>query len=88
MAMSLDYFAENYLSMCAGLPVVNMTGLSGEYQIDLQWTATQDPAISFAVNDPEFLTTAEAQLGLQLEKRVVPHKLYVISHANRTPSGD
>jgi uncharacterized protein (TIGR03435 family) len=86
--LSLDFFAEIYVSQCVGTPVVNMTGATGEYKIDLQWMPTEDPAISYALMDPVFLVTAEKQLGLQLEKRTLPHKINVIDHASQAPTGD
>jgi uncharacterized protein (TIGR03435 family) len=87
-AMSLDFFAEYYLSVCAGIPVINMTGSTAEYKIDLQWMPAEGPTISDPKKDPEFLIAAEKQLGLQVEKRTVPHNICVIDHANRSPSED
>ena len=64
----------------AGRPVIDRTGLPGEYQIDLQWTTDRTRT------DPEFpvLTTAlREQLGLKLEATKGPADFLVIDSAQR-----
>jgi uncharacterized protein (TIGR03435 family) len=68
-----------------GLPVIDMTGLTGEYKVDLTWTPTVDPDFR-GTKDPAILNAAKKQLGLILEKRKSPMNILVIDHLNRLPS--
>ncbi len=58
----------------AGRPVLDSTGLTGSYDIDLQWAAMDlhaDEAASTTSNDgPSLFTALQEQLGLKL----VSHK--------------
>lgn len=60
----------------AGMPVVDKTGLAGEYDFTLSWDESQGPALTTAV---------QQQLGLKLEPQKVPVSLFVIDSA-RKPS--
>lgn len=86
-AISLESLAAN-LSPSAGLPVVNMTGLTGKYKIDVRWTPTpaEDTDGTRTLNDPEFVRAIQEQLGLQLEKRRAPFEMFVIDHIERVPT--
>ncbi|HET9777590.1 MAG TPA: TIGR03435 family protein [Gemmatimonadaceae bacterium] len=64
----------------AGRPVIDRTGLTGEYQIDLQWTTDRTRT------DPEFPTLSTAlreQLGLTLDATKGPADFLVIDSAQR-----
>jgi len=68
------------------LPVIDMTGLTGEYKVDLNWPPTEDPNVIPGGNDPAILNAAKNQLGLIFEKRKSAMKVLVIDHVNRLPS--
>lgn len=60
----------------AGMPVIDKTGLAGEYDFALSWDESQGPALTTAV---------QQQLGLKLEPQKVPVSLFVVDSA-RKPS--
>lgn len=80
LALDVTYGAE------LDRPVVNMTGLTGAYDIELHWDPT--PGIIYGMKDPAFLATMRSQLGLELEKRNLPIEILVIDHAETTPSAN
>jgi uncharacterized protein (TIGR03435 family) len=81
------------LSARLGLPVVDKTGLKGNYAFNLHWTpdkkqdealeqsgepvAPEPPADS---NGPSLLTALQEQLGLKLEPQTEPVQMLVIDH--------
>ncbi len=85
-AISLDDLSLHYLSICVSGPVVNMTGLHGEYKIDLHWTPT--PGVNYAITDPAFLSAVENNLGLRLDKRAMPFDIFVVDSVDRQPSAN
>jgi len=74
-------------------PILDRTGLTGEYDIDTHWTperqtmsplTTQpngEPATE--VNDPALTTALDEQLGLKLERTKGPIKTLVIQAVGR-----
>jgi uncharacterized protein (TIGR03435 family) len=84
-AITMDDLAEQLWGL-AGLerPVVNMTGLTGRYDIDLHWMPPEPPAYP----DPAVLTVVETKLGLRLEKRTLPFKVLVVDHVEKAPSAN
>jgi len=88
VAISLDVLA-NDLNTMAGMdnPVINMTGLSSEYKIDLHWTPEEDEqSTSLKILDSGFRNAVQEQLGLKLEKRKLPSNLFVIDHVDSVPT--
>ena len=77
--VTLDQIAAE---MVAGRTVVNRTGLTGGYDIDLRWTpdATQVPADDAP---PVLATALREQLGLRLESMTLPMDYLVIDSAER-----
>jgi uncharacterized protein (TIGR03435 family) len=77
-----------YLQQFAGLdlPVVNKTGLTGEYKVNMHWEPTEDPNFLSRGKDPGFKDAVESQLGLQLKKSTAPINMLVIDHIERAPS--
>jgi uncharacterized protein (TIGR03435 family) len=65
-----------------GLPVLDQTGLKGDYDFTLLWVA--DP--SFGPNDLTLSTALEQQLGLKLEPQANSVDLLIIDHAERAPA--
>jgi uncharacterized protein (TIGR03435 family) len=84
-AITMDGLAEQIWSR-AGLerPVVNMTGLTGVYDIDLHWTPPESPSIV----DPAILSVVEKKLGLRLEKRTLPFNVLVVDHVEKAPTAN
>jgi uncharacterized protein (TIGR03435 family) len=62
----------------ADRPVVNMTGLAGNYEFTLTWTPDETSAPLFQA--------LKQQLGLKLESRRLPINILVIDHANKIPT--
>jgi uncharacterized protein (TIGR03435 family) len=61
--------------------VLDETGLTGAYDIDLTWT----PEGQDADTGPTIFTAVQEQLGLKLEGRKDAVAVMVIDHADRTP---
>ncbi len=84
---TLELFAKN-LRYRAGLdrPVVDMTGLTGKYTIDMHWTPPEPPSNGSV--DPAILSVMESKLGLRLEKRKLPCNVLVVDHVEKAPSAN
>ena len=65
----------------AGRTVIDKTGLSGNYDIDLTWTPDDQPAT--ADSGPSIFTALEEQLGLKLVPAKGPVDVFVIDHVER-----
>ena len=86
------------LSLSLNMPVVDKTGLTGEYDMNLKWTPdpaapafgdVRDPADIPAPDPsrPEIFTAIKEQLGLELKAEKGPVDVIVIEHAERpTPN--
>jgi uncharacterized protein (TIGR03435 family) len=62
----------NLLSQIGPGPVVDRTGLTGEYDFKLSWNEAEGPALTTAVQE---------QLGLKLEAEKVPVSMFAIDSA-------
>jgi uncharacterized protein (TIGR03435 family) len=79
------------LSRVTSRIVVNRTGLTGTFNLDLQWTdltvllsPTGSPADPPPPGDgPSFFTALQEQLGLKLESTKGPVDVLVIDHAEK-----
>ena len=88
MAITPDLLAANLRGFAdPDLPVVNRTGLTGEYKIDMHWEPSDDPSLSGPA-DPGFKQAVKDQLGLELKKSTDPMDVLVIDHIERTPSAN
>jgi uncharacterized protein (TIGR03435 family) len=79
----------NTLSRRVGRPVINRTGLAGEFQFELSWLQDmQAGAAPAAANDgPSLFTALQEQLGLKLESSRGPVEVLVIESVERpTPN--
>jgi len=66
-----------------GRIVIDRTGLSGKFELDLRWSA--DP--SQPSDDPPLVTAIQEQLGLKLEPRTEQVPAVIIDHAEQpTPN--
>ncbi|HTS50569.1 MAG TPA: TIGR03435 family protein [Bryobacteraceae bacterium] len=78
---SMDVFAA-VLYGPTGRPVVNKTGLEGNYEIELSFARDQDTDSPL----PSIFTALQEQLGLKLEAQKVPVEMLVIDHVERVPT--
>lgn len=72
---SLTRFAEE-LTRVAGRPVLNRTGLSGHYDIEVEWSDDDDEDSQM----PTLFTAIREQLGLTLESQKAPVEVVVVDH--------
>ena len=71
-------------------PVLDKTGLTGRYDIELEWTPERlqmQSAPALDAGPPSIFTALQEQLGLRLESAKGPVKTLVIDHVER-PSGN
>jgi uncharacterized protein (TIGR03435 family) len=79
--------------------VIDLTGLSGPFAVDLQWlpealreriaAGGPPPVLNGApvdVNLPSLYTAVQEQLGLRLEPRKGPVEVIVVDHAEKVPT--
>lgn len=71
-------------------PILDMTGLKGQYDIDLQWMpdTNANPPVESGDMTPSLFAAVREQLGLKLEARKGPLDVVVVDHAERTPIGN
>lgn len=62
-----------------GAPIVDRTGLTGAFDIDLRWSTDAAPA----ADAPVLPTALQEQLGLKLQRERVPTEVLVIEHVER-----
>jgi uncharacterized protein (TIGR03435 family) len=65
-----------------GRPVLNKTGIQGNYDIKLDYAA--EGATDSTL--PSIFTALQEQLGLKLESQKVPVQMLVIDHIDKTPT--
>jgi uncharacterized protein (TIGR03435 family) len=73
---TLVRFSEE-LTRVAGRPVLNETGLTGRYDIEMDWAADDDDD---DIDAPKLLTAIKEQLGLALESRKAQVEVVVVDH--------
>jgi uncharacterized protein (TIGR03435 family) len=79
-SVSLSTFAK-MLSRPLGAPVVDKTGIEGNYEIDLKYAPKEDPSSEL----PSLVTALEEQMGLRLEPEMIPVEFVVIDHLDKVP---
>lgn len=93
VAQNLDMFAD-LLSRLAGRPVLNQTGLKGDYDFTLQWTPDEgrgqmpggppgEAAPPSDASGPSIFTAVQEQLGLKLEPQKAPVDTIAIDRVER-----
>jgi uncharacterized protein (TIGR03435 family) len=90
--VTLGFFLQR-ISAQLERPILDRTGLTGEYDIDMHWTPerqTMSPVTTQAksepateVNDPALTTALDEQLGLKLERSKGPIETLVIQSVER-----
>jgi uncharacterized protein (TIGR03435 family) len=83
--VSMESFAE-FLSSEAGRPVLNKTGLTGSYELTLDWASDNAPSPNDATTLPSIFTALQEQLGLKLESTKGPVETLAVDHVDRTPT--
>ena len=81
---TLDRFCD-VLSRNLDRPVLDMTGLSGNYDFVLDYTPN-DPKVLDTGGAPSIFTAVQEQLGLKLESRKGPMEMFVIDRIEKTPT--
>jgi uncharacterized protein (TIGR03435 family) len=70
------------ISLTAGRPVIDKTGLKGFYKYTLDWlSANQPPDPNLAI--PSIFTAVQEQLGLKLESVKAPVEMLIVDHAEK-----
>lgn len=91
-AVPIVVLAEQF-ALRLGRTVLDMTGLKGNYDIDLEWTSDEG-ALPFLEGSPDpvpppdpqgqtILAALKEQLGLKIESRKAPVNVIVIDHVER-----
>jgi uncharacterized protein (TIGR03435 family) len=73
------------LSRQLRLPVIDTTGLSGAYDINIEWTQDEPNGAPSEAPGPSIFTAIQDQLGLKLEWRKSPMDVMVIDQADKLP---
>ena len=80
---ALADIARNLSGMVGGRPVLDRTGLTGLYDLELTWTPDQQPAAGADTSGVSVFTALQEQLGLQLDATTGPVEMIVIDNADR-----
>ena len=89
--VTMDRFAE-FLARRMDLPVLDMTGLKGNYDLTLDWvpesrqSGENKGAVGDSPSGPTLVDALLEQLGLKLEPRKAPIEIVVVDHAERVPT--
>lgn len=77
------------LSGQLGRPVVDATGLTGEYDISLSWVPQRpDSVTADDPSGPDLIAALQQQLGLKLEPKKGPIEVLVVDHAEKIPTAN
>jgi uncharacterized protein (TIGR03435 family) len=69
------------LSNPVGRKIIDKTGLTGKYEVNLNWASNDDPRSGDT--GPSIFTALQEQLGLKLEPAKAPIDVVVIDHLER-----
>ena len=86
--MTMDQFAEQFQEMAGGYldkPVVNSTGLDGQYDLAVHWTARGSLPHAGA-DGISFFDAVDKQLGLKLTLETAPRPTLIVDSENETPT--
>jgi uncharacterized protein (TIGR03435 family) len=72
------------LSTLVDRPIIDMTGLTGVFDVKMEWAPEHSPASENGSAD-DIYTAIQQQLGLRLEPRKAPMDMLVVERAERTP---
>jgi uncharacterized protein (TIGR03435 family) len=77
-----------YLAIPFRRPVLDLTGLTGRYDIALDLTIHAGSEVRPEDMASLVLSAVQEQLGLKLEARKGPVEIFVIDHVEKTPTGN
>jgi uncharacterized protein (TIGR03435 family) len=80
---TLDFFAKTLLSTAADRPVLNQTGLTGLFDIHLEFAPETAAPADDPAGGPSIFTAVQEQLGLKLEPSKAPKEFLVIESVER-----
>jgi bla regulator protein blaR1 len=90
---SMAFFAKNFLVGQVGGPVIDETGIQGNFDFSMDWAPDDlsarrpadagDPPVAPDLNAPSFFSALREQLGLKLEAGKGPVEVLVIDHAEK-----
>ncbi len=75
-----------WLGRFAGAPVADRTGLTGKYDVHLEFTPDPAPGADAPDPGPDVFAAVQAQLGLRLVAQKVPVEMLVVDHAEKVPT--
>ena len=67
-------------------PIIDRTGLSGMYEVKLEWTLSRQTQNADTAPGPSLFTAVTEQLGLKLEARKGPVEILVVDRAEKVPA--
>ncbi len=82
---SMRRFAE-FLTDEVGRPVVDKTGLTGSFDLTLDWSVDDSTTRNDTETGPSIFTALQEQLGLKLESGKGPVETIVVDRAERAPT--
>jgi uncharacterized protein (TIGR03435 family) len=87
--VSISMLADALQAVVLDRPVVDGTGLKGNYDFDLVWTPGPDEfggrgsAVPSDASAPDIFTAIQEQLGLRLDSRKTPVESLIVDHAEK-----
>ena len=87
--LTIDQFARYIMLNAVNRPVVNRTGLTGNFSLELDYTRSLAPAAPAGANDPppdsstSIFTALQEQLGLRLQPITLPLEVVIIDRVER-----
>jgi uncharacterized protein (TIGR03435 family) len=84
---TMDRFAAT-LSQHLDHPVINKTGLEGQYSLSLSWTPEGARPRADGMTGPSIFAAVEEQLGLKLQRGNEETELLIIDRAEKVPTGN
>ncbi|MDP9172023.1 MAG: TIGR03435 family protein [Acidobacteriota bacterium] len=89
MGVFADFLSRRRAELPADLPVLDMTGLKGFYNLTLDWVQESKgdaAAVAESKSGPLLPEAIQEQLGLKIEARKAPVGILVVDHAERVPT--
>ncbi len=82
----------NLISGSVDRPIIDSTGLSAVYEIDLEWASDQIPVLDGQpaqdIPAPDLFVALQRQVGLRLEPHKTATEVLVVDHAEHVPTGN
>src|SRR5262249_41450628 len=85
---TMDEFAVALDTEWLHAPVVNLTGLAGQYDFYLRFDARRETPDTKELLDPPLEQSMQTQLGLLLKQAKQPHEVIVIDSFDKEPTAN